>query len=245
MQILKKKEMKKIQKLILLALTVALILPACKKGENDPFLSFRSRKSRVAGEWTVDFKEEVRKTTKIEPSVHGSSTETTTISGSTYTNTFVDASGTDTDNGTVRTFTYTYEKDGGWSSVYEFTVITILGSGTFATTQTTVTKIECSGVWNFLGKIGDAKNKENMSVSTTSKKTTTVTTTDNSFTGTDVTTETVTQSFAENENVEIWKLTQLKNKELKAEIELDMSSVKTSTSSGSETNKIVYTELLF
>lgn len=44
-----------IKTFFLLALSLFLILPfqSCKKGEDDPFISFRSRKARVVGEWTV------------------------------------------------------------------------------------------------------------------------------------------------------------------------------------------------
>ncbi len=229
----KKQKMKKIQKLIIIALTVAVVLPACKKGENDPFLSLRSRKSRVAGEWTVSTREEVRNTTVISPSVNASATETTTINGSSYTMTYKDASGTDTQLGTVGTNTVNFEKDGKWSAVYEFTTVNVLGSGSFATTETTVTRTESSGIWNFLGKIGDAKNKENISVATTSEKTTRTVTTVSSFTGTDVNTNTTTETYADNEMVDVWKLTQLKNKELIAEIEINNSTFTTSTGSAS------------
>ncbi|MDD4575741.1 MAG: hypothetical protein PHI36_04870, partial [Bacteroidales bacterium] len=41
-------------KIILLLLAVfATTFSACKKGEDDPALSLRSRKARVAGEWKM------------------------------------------------------------------------------------------------------------------------------------------------------------------------------------------------
>lgn len=39
--------------LLLLVLASFLIFPSCKKGENDPFLSLRSRKNRLSGEWVL------------------------------------------------------------------------------------------------------------------------------------------------------------------------------------------------
>ena len=40
------------KKLILLfAILFLTIIPSCKKGDNDPFLSFRSRDSRIIGKW--------------------------------------------------------------------------------------------------------------------------------------------------------------------------------------------------
>jgi hypothetical protein len=39
-------------KIITLALAVSLLI-GCKKSENDPGLSFRSRDKKIVGEWTV------------------------------------------------------------------------------------------------------------------------------------------------------------------------------------------------
>jgi hypothetical protein len=44
------------KKAILFLLVVALAIPvfqSCKKGDNDPLISLRSRKARLAGEWTL------------------------------------------------------------------------------------------------------------------------------------------------------------------------------------------------
>ncbi len=37
----------------LIALVCLSIIPGCKKGENDPFISFRSRDARITGKWKV------------------------------------------------------------------------------------------------------------------------------------------------------------------------------------------------
>ena len=61
--------------IILLALPI--VFSGCKKGPEDPFLSFRSRKARVCGTWTVTNlrSEVVRKqnnvNTKTETTVEG------------------------------------------------------------------------------------------------------------------------------------------------------------------------------
>lgn len=44
--------MKNIKRL-LLALAVILVLPMCKKGENDPFISLRSRDARITAKWKL------------------------------------------------------------------------------------------------------------------------------------------------------------------------------------------------
>lgn len=45
--------MKKLKKLLFIVAIIGFILPSCKKGENDPFLSLRSRKARITGEWNL------------------------------------------------------------------------------------------------------------------------------------------------------------------------------------------------
>ena len=221
--------MKRIQKLVIALLVISAVLPACKKGADDPFLSLRSRKSRVAGEWKVDSKIDTRTTAIVSSSFTSTSTETTTISGSTWTQ--MNSSSTTTSAGAVD-YTIKFEKDGKWNSSYKLTRVNSLGIAPFVTTITTEDLTVSSGVWNFLGKVGDAKNKENISVSTTSEqKTTTTTTVDPS--GTDINKDESTETFAANENVEIWKLTELKNKEMKGEIAYDNNF-----SSGSSSKRV-------
>jgi hypothetical protein len=45
--------MKNIKLLLLIVILFYTILPSCKKGEDDPFLSFRSRKARLVGDWNL------------------------------------------------------------------------------------------------------------------------------------------------------------------------------------------------
>ncbi len=45
--------MKNFKIALFLVLAAAFILPSCKKGENDPFMSIHSRKARVVGVWTL------------------------------------------------------------------------------------------------------------------------------------------------------------------------------------------------
>ncbi|HNW99159.1 MAG TPA: hypothetical protein PKK00_12185 [Bacteroidales bacterium] len=45
--------MKKVKIALLMLLAAVIILPSCKKGENDPFLSLKTRKARITGEWEL------------------------------------------------------------------------------------------------------------------------------------------------------------------------------------------------
>lgn len=106
---------------------------SCKKGENDPFISLKSRKARISGEWKLE------KGTLTSTTVAGGipSSSTTTYTGSTRTS---------NGNSDPYSETLTIDKDG----TYE---IAIVDDGYAYTT---------SGVWFFAGKVKDLdlKNKE-------------------------------------------------------------------------------------
>jgi hypothetical protein len=131
--------MKTIAKIALIAITVSSVsFVGCKKGENDPFLSLKSRKARLHGEWVV---------------VSGSGTSTNTIGSITSTTTMVydgttetqtTGSSTQTDKWTQ---TYEFEKDGAFTSVYT--------DNDASPAQVTTT----TGTWNWTGGVGEAKNK--------------------------------------------------------------------------------------
>jgi hypothetical protein len=80
--------MKRTIRIFMVLVVVALALPSlnsCKKGENDPFLSLKSRDSRITGEWKLTKAER----TVIEPNFGGSGNVTTvvTFNGTTKTTT--------------------------------------------------------------------------------------------------------------------------------------------------------------
>lgn len=124
---------------MLIVLGVSTTFTGCKKGENDPFLSLKSRKARISGEWTL---------------VSGSETSTynsggvASSSSTTYTETSYIANGT--------SYPYsekmTIDKDG----TYE---IEVISDGDFYT---------ITGNWFFAGAIKDLdlKNKEAIVFST-------------------------------------------------------------------------------
>lgn len=131
----------KILATIVISTMVIPVFNSCKKGEDDPFLSLRSRKARVVGDWeVVSYKSTYSYNSPSNPSWNYSSTYN--MNGSTYTDVYTDATGTTTTNGT-ETWKWTFEKDG----TYDYTR-TIDG-------QTETSK----GTWNFTSGVGDLKNK--------------------------------------------------------------------------------------
>jgi hypothetical protein len=156
--------MKKLIVLSLAAIALMANLSSCKKGENDPFLSLKSRKARVVGEWTVTMEEgtnqDISKISFGGVTVTTTTNETSTYNGTLFTSTSVttsSAGGNPLENtyNDVYTQSYTFEKDGSFSleTVY--------------TGQNYTEKIE--GTWAFVGKskTAELKNKEAIALSIT------------------------------------------------------------------------------
>lgn len=259
--------MKKITLSAIAVLTLAFSITSCKKGENDPALSLKSRKSRVAGEWNVTSFAQNSSNSSTTPNngannsvVNTTNSSTndeshdganlTIVSSGSYqnynsgNNTTTTTTSTSTLLGKIMHHTFVFEKDGTWSSEHHYTTSETITrrSGDEVEVRDVTYEIKSSGVWNFLGKIGDAKNKESMVVSTlkadskiTSVSTTTYpnSTVTQSSKNTDVSNS--SNTYAVNENANIWKITQLKSKEIMVEGTFDNTYTSTTDSEYSYT----------
>ena len=191
---------------MLILAAVAMIaggMSSCKKGENDGFLSLRSRKARVVGEWTMETFSDV---TTIS-SGGASSTETVTMDGSALTITSVSGGSTTTTTGTVNSAAIDFSKDGTWTRTMDMTIPYEFGGVLIYTIQSVETS---NGTWNFLGKVDEFKNKERMVLNTLSSTSVTTTT---PTTGSS-TTDTSSNTYADGESSEIMTLDELKNKKI-------------------------------
>lgn len=142
--------------LLLSALVIAVSFSGCKKGENDPLLSLRSRKSRLEGNWVI-VKEEVSET-----NISGSTTEAiqSVYDGEmkvTTTTTTVGALATTVIDTVKYTFNFDIKKDGNYKMI--------------AANENKIDIVTTEGTWLFLGKskLNDLKNKEAILL-TTSKQ---------------------------------------------------------------------------
>lgn len=185
--------MKTTKKVIFALMAAALVAPtleSCKKGENDPGLSLRSRKARVAGEWKVTSWEEKNnsignytntQTTSPASSSDGTSTSgyssnsTVTFDGTNFkhvetwsnTNNNITYTNDTTYTGTGE-IKYTFEKDGTFTmtfkSTYTRTSTTVPFTGaTQVKTWSRETTMNRTGTWNFTGGIGkENKNKDGL-----------------------------------------------------------------------------------
>jgi hypothetical protein len=217
--------MKTTKKLIIAFSVAAIVAPtleSCKKGENDPAISLRSRKARVAGEWTVskmDYKAS-SKGTSVETytPISGPATvtntsytqeETISFDGTNfkhtekYTDTYNNVTTTDdttyTGTGEIK---FTFEKDGTFTRTetrkYTRTNVTAPITGATQTVTWTQEITETTtGTWNFTAGIGkDNKNKDGLVITYVSseEKVTTTNKVDYTVSNTTTTTTTVTNS---------------------------------------------------
>ena len=140
-----------------------LATPSCKKGENDPFMSLSSRKSRVAGDWTVSGYTSNWTSTDSDGD---SWTDTDVLDGNIITTTSsstVDGITTSsTSTTTINEATFTFGKDGTYTQVMNTTTVsTSVPLTGFTNTNTEVETMTTTGNWSFAGKVKDSyKNKE-------------------------------------------------------------------------------------
>ncbi len=225
--------MKKITSL-LLALSILFtlsVINGCKKGENDPFFSIRSRKARVAGDWTVfNFISNVV-TTNSDGDINV--TNKFTISGTSCSETYAirtpSIDTTWTHSGTVNTATYTFEKDGTMEGVLDYTITVVetidpnAYNGITTITTTTTNIIEPKGTWDFLSGVDEYKNKERLTLIVENEKVNiaeNIKTVEKDADEIVVNENLVTNStnnkyeYANGENSIVWAITQLKDKEM-------------------------------
>lgn len=231
--------MKNLSKAVLAALVVASSFTACKKGDEDPGFTLKSRKGRLSQEWKVaNYSSEITSMQTNSPTSNESTVTTTTYSGNTATLKQVSTTttaGTVTittlsATGTVTDHSFTFEKDGTWSSteIVKYTSQTITEGGNTSTNsidQTSTTN--SSGIWYFTGKNKSTEDKkaENLILATTRSqvKTELRPTQSGGFSQTfDVTT-----TWANNENTAVWHLDRLAKDEIIAMAELNMTEAGT------------------
>ncbi len=220
-------------------LSCVLILNSCKKGANDPAISFKSRTSRVAGTWTVA-KQSGTQLYHDNTGVNDDETMTQSWNG-VGTNMYVqtDKYGTTSfeDKGDVTANTITFGKDGSYTMTRKYTIKEVRTdyptTGSTTTTDYVIEETE-TGTWNFTGGVGsDLKSKEqiviNSSASTYKEtKTETLVTTFGTTTITDITVTTTDNTDTDNTSTSLLTLTELRSKSLKGTMSLNQSHKSTS-----------------
>lgn len=219
-----KKKVLKVKKLISIFVVSAILAGgySCKKGEEDPGISFRSRKARLAGDWIVSTME--KSTTTKDSDLDGTKQTAITIDGESYTKSetpFGDNPETEVTTGTVSEYSYTFSKEGEYSYISDITIKEdkeeIFSGDEYSVTTQTIVSVE--GSWSFLNSSSDDyKNKERLVLNVLSKEVK-VKTTDSRDNNTETDIQTYTYSMGEQPTV--WHLTKLHNKEIIADWVID------------------------
>ncbi|MFT5823771.1 MAG: hypothetical protein ACI8ZM_005034 [Crocinitomix sp.] len=209
-------------------MTTAFLLtaiPSCKKGQNDPFLSLSTRKARLAGEYGV---ESWFSTILFQNTPDHSQEYTTSINGSSGTRTIIISGFGSIVETTIHTIqvdeaSFTFNKDGTWSSVFNTTnkwTEEVDGLVIDNLDHTSVETMSESGSWSFLGgQSDDYKNKERIVVNSlyfdSGSQTTTVINYEGGVSDTEVGTQVVyDRSYSECESSVIYEIDMLKKKEM-------------------------------
>lgn len=186
----------------------------------------KTTKGKMDGKWKLDSS----KTTTSQTSDSSTSSSTLNIDGSEFTLSNTDINGNTTaQSGSVQTATWNINKDGTWEREL---AVTFIESGT-----TTNNTVKTSGSWGFEGKNGDFKKNERVVFSTLSESNLQVNTTANV-----PTTSTSSKTYLEGENIEIFVITESKQKSLSMEVKKSSTSTatdgKTSTDTAESTFKL-------
>lgn len=224
------------KKSLSLAIAILVVLPivfsSCGKvGDEDPFLSFRTRKNRICGTWTVtNFESDVvRKVNNINTRT------VTTIEGESWKQviTIVGTDSTRTLTGKITkesgqeegSYFFTFDENGKATMTYKYEFDEDLsGEDDDVSTihQTKVTE-EMTGTWNFLAGVDEYKNKERLAFVIEDKKTTTyeyeMITSDDDEGGAAIPRPignyVVSDRYANGEMCTVYAIIELRNKEIK------------------------------
>jgi hypothetical protein len=177
--------MKKLLLVLLVAIIAIPTFQSCKKGENDPFISLKSRKARLVGEWTL-------KDGSMTFTYSDGSYDTYTLNGSSITHTEFDPNANPTTTTETNPFTekVTFRKDGSFQLEY---------------TQNGILSTQKGG-WFFgrKNKELDLKNKETVCLAYSDYTSNgSGSTYISNYTGTYIT-----------DNMDVWQIDQLKSKEM-------------------------------
>jgi len=228
--------------LIILVLSSILVFDSCKRGDDDPFFSFRSRKARVTGDWSFETKE----SNIMQYFSNGYQTNIKfKVTGETVSET-VDLintpdDGSETRNGVIKEAFYRFDKNSKMEYLFHYELEVDSTSVDENTNITTYYKYvwtykdRATGSWNFLSSIEDNgvnkyKNKERLSLiyqtyNTSEYYISNIRSVDEDgvtvFSSFSSTSSSHENKFANGENAQIWVLKELRNKKIVMERDVD------------------------
>lgn len=155
------KKTKKLSILLFVLTSIIIVFDGCKRGDDDPFFSFRSRKARMTGDWKIETMEsEILRTigtqqlkAKVKFNINGD-------------NVSIQIDSIDTPHDTTKSYTgiikeseYRFDKNSKMTHTLKYEITeekTIVDENTSQTSiERWVTTYETkgSGSWNFLGRV--------------------------------------------------------------------------------------------
>ena len=211
--------------LVLLTVVIFPLFTGCfGVGEDDPFLSLRTRKARITGNWDVT---EYYKNVKQSFGTGGNEVILRVITEADSEDWLETTSILGTDSvaeveGAILQHKMTFDKNGYFTSVYEYeTVKKVTDNNTLEITTTTTTyKDVTDGTWNFLAGIDDYSNKERLSLVILNNRVTIETVEEVASEDQEGPPEQTTSieswsyNYANGEMSVIWEIDMLKNKEI-------------------------------
>jgi len=241
-------------------LALPIVFSGCKKGPEDPFLTFKSRKARVCGTWTVtNLKSEiVRKQNNV-------STQTvTTVEGDSWKQ-VITILGTDSvrplsgkitkePNQNEGSYFFYFDANGKATMTYKYEYEEDLsGEDDDVSTirQIKVTE-EMTGTWNFLAGIDEYKNKERLAFVIEDQKTTIYEyesiTSDDDEGGIAlprlISTNVVNDRYANGEMSTVYAIVELRSKEMKFHQDINRFYLRNDNGSGESYQDNGYEELI-
>ncbi|MBL4752642.1 MAG: hypothetical protein JKY52_03435 [Flavobacteriales bacterium] len=148
---------------LMMVFALSLSFVGCKKGENDPFISLKSRDGRITGTWVLSNVDK-----SLDKTVKSGGSTTSTKTTETFDGTIWTTSGSTPQTDSI-TYEITIEKDGTWSSIEVKNSATVEESGYW---QWTEAKKKKTGLFiaNELWTIDRLKNKEMVTINNTVDK---------------------------------------------------------------------------
>ena len=170
----------------------------CKKGDKDPFLSLKSRKSRISNEWAISsfIINADRTNSNGIDDFDEFSLELDSVGYRSETNGILIAD----QNGTASVRNWTISRDGTWNRELTYTM--------YGTVQNETTSSIDSGTWQFIHKGGDAKNKERIVFNILSEHFNSTTT---NISTSIVESNTFSDTYLSGENIETYSIVELRN----------------------------------
>ena len=205
---------------------ILFLMSSCRKGSEDPFFTFHTRKDRVAGTWQIT--EYERELTSVYTYPNTSSSTVSfrqTMGPVNYSEFTSDTSATGiTRTGKVGKSTFIFDKKGNWSSVIDYYLYAPQAVGGFYVSRA---RFENEGTWEFQGKTDEYKKKESMLLKFATAKSFHYTYTSYLGTVIDSTSDSTMVNYGNGERSEVWKLIGLNTNRLVAEISSENSFVST------------------